>query len=76
MPLAIRYVRSLADVIQPAVEFLSRPVDLFERQRVVVPTAGAKAWLAANPTVLEGWLDGVTTKDGGDGKAAVLAALK
>jgi exodeoxyribonuclease V gamma subunit len=47
MPLAIRYVRSLADVIQPAVDFLSRPVDLFERQRVVVPTAGAKAWLAA-----------------------------
>ena len=40
------------------------------------PTEAAKAWLAANPTVLEGWLDGVTTKDGGDGKAAVLAALK
>ncbi len=47
MPLDIRYVRSLEDVIQPAVAFLSRPVDFFERQRVVVPTAGAKAWLAA-----------------------------
>jgi exodeoxyribonuclease V gamma subunit len=47
MPLAIRYVRSLADVVEPAVEFLSRPVDLFARQRIVVPTAGAKAWLAA-----------------------------
>jgi len=47
MPLAIRYVRSLADVVEPAVEFLSRPVDLFVRQRIVVPTAGAKAWLAA-----------------------------
>jgi glycine betaine/proline transport system substrate-binding protein len=40
------------------------------------PTEAAKAWLAANPTVLDGWLDGVTTKDGGDAKAAVLAALK
>ena len=36
----------------------------------------AKAWLAANPTVWETWLDGVTTKDGGDAKAAVLAALE
>jgi exodeoxyribonuclease V gamma subunit len=47
MPLSIRYVRSLDDVIDPAVDFLSRPVDLFARQRIVVPTAGAKAWLAA-----------------------------
>lgn len=35
----------------------------------------AKAWLAANPAAWEGWLDGVTTKDGGDAKAAVAAAL-
>ena len=47
MPLSIRCVRSLLEVIDPAVEFLSRPVDLFTRQRIVVPTAGAKAWLAA-----------------------------
>jgi glycine betaine/proline transport system substrate-binding protein len=40
------------------------------------PTDAAKAWLAANPTVWEGWLDGVTTKDGGDAKAAVTAALQ
>ena len=26
-------------------------------------------------TVLEGWLDGVTTRDGGDGVSAVRAAL-
>ena len=25
------------------------------------------AWLKANPAILDGWLDGVTTKDGGDG---------
>ncbi len=48
MPLAIRYVRSLAEVVEPAVQFLtSRPLDLFARQHLVVPTAGAKAWLAA-----------------------------
>ncbi len=35
----------------------------------------AKAWLAANPTTWEPWLDGVTTKDGSDAKAAVAAAL-
>jgi glycine betaine/proline transport system substrate-binding protein len=36
----------------------------------------AKEWLAKNPGVLAGWLDGVTTKDGGDAVAAVTAALK
>ena len=40
------------------------------------PAVAAKAWLAANPTAWEGWLDGVTTKDGGDAKAAVAAALQ
>lgn len=40
------------------------------------PRDAAKAWLAANPTVWEPWLDGVTTKDGGDAKAAVTAALE
>ena len=40
------------------------------------PRDAAKAWLAANPTVWEPWLEGVTTKDGGDAKAAVTAALQ
>ncbi|MDQ2094062.1 choline ABC transporter substrate-binding protein [Rhodalgimonas zhirmunskyi] len=35
----------------------------------------AKAWLKANPQVLEGWLAGVTTKDGAEGLAAVKASL-
>ena len=39
------------------------------------PRDAAKAWLAANPEVLDTWLDGVTTKDGGDAKAAVMAEL-
>jgi glycine betaine/proline transport system substrate-binding protein len=37
--------------------------------------ARQKAWLAANRDVLGPWLDGVTTKDGGDARAAVEAAL-
>ena len=40
------------------------------------PREAAKAWLAANPASWEGWLDGVTTKDGGDAKASVAAALQ
>ena len=40
------------------------------------PRDAAKAWLAANTGAWEPWLDGVTTKDGGDAKAAVTAALQ
>ena len=40
------------------------------------PADAAQAWLAANPDVLGPWLDGVTTKDGGDAVAAVTAALQ
>ncbi|EPX86549.1 choline ABC transporter, periplasmic binding protein [Rubellimicrobium thermophilum DSM 16684] len=39
------------------------------------PAEAARAWLAAHPEVLDAWLDGVTTADGGDAKAAVLAAI-
>lgn len=39
------------------------------------PEDAAKAWLSANTGILDGWLDGVTTKDGGDAMAAVSAAL-
>ena len=39
------------------------------------PADAAKAWLAANPDTWKAWLDGVTTKDGGDAVAAVEAAL-
>jgi glycine betaine/proline transport system substrate-binding protein len=35
----------------------------------------AAAWLKSNPGVLDTWLAGVTTKDGGDGMAAVKSAL-
>ena len=39
------------------------------------PDEAAAAWLKANPDVLDTWLAGVTTRDGGDGLAAVRAAL-
>ncbi|MEL7106014.1 MAG: choline ABC transporter substrate-binding protein [Pseudomonadota bacterium] len=39
------------------------------------PSDAAKAWLAANTGVLDGWLAGVTTKDGGDAMAAVKAMI-
>lgn len=39
------------------------------------PGKAALAWMKANPAALDGWLAGVTTKDGGDAMAAVKAAL-
>lgn len=40
------------------------------------PEEAAKAWLAAHPEVTGDWLDGVTTREGGDARAAVTAALQ
>jgi len=39
------------------------------------PRDAATAWMAANPDTVMGWLDGVTTIDGGDAAAAVRGAL-
>ncbi|MCK3776595.1 choline ABC transporter substrate-binding protein [Ensifer sesbaniae] len=39
------------------------------------PDKAAEEWLKANPTAIDPWLAGVTAKDGGDGLAAVKAAL-
>ncbi|WP_417685737.1 choline ABC transporter substrate-binding protein [Roseibium sp.] len=39
------------------------------------PADAATAWLKANPDAFEGWLEGVTTFDGGDAGAAVKGAL-
>jgi len=41
----------------------------------LAPQPAAREWLKANPEVLNGWLDGVTTKDGGDALAAVRSHL-
>ena len=40
------------------------------------PMVAAKAWLTANPDAVTPWIEGVTTVDGGDAKAAIEAALK
>lgn len=40
------------------------------------PEEAAATWLKANMAVLDGWLTGVTTLDGGDATAAVKAALQ
>lgn len=40
------------------------------------PRDAARTWLAANDSVLDGWLKGVTTTDGGDAMAAVGQALQ
>jgi glycine betaine/proline transport system substrate-binding protein len=40
------------------------------------PAVAAKEWLVANEAAWKPWLDGVTTKDGGDAVAAVEASLK
>lgn len=39
------------------------------------PEDAARDWLLANPAILEDWLDGVSSRDGGDGLAAVRAHL-
>jgi glycine betaine/proline transport system substrate-binding protein len=39
------------------------------------PNKAAAAWLKANPSVLDAWLDGVTTFDGKPGLPAVKAAM-
>ena len=39
------------------------------------PSAAALEWMKANKDMVMGWLGGVTTKDGGDAKAAVEAML-
>lgn len=39
------------------------------------PEAAAAAWLKENPAIIDGWLAGVTTYDGGDALAAVKGHL-
>ena len=48
MAIEFTYARRLEDIIQPAVDYLSHATgDLFVKQRIIVPTAGIKAWLLA-----------------------------
>jgi hypothetical protein len=48
MGLNIQYVPHLATAIDPVADFLQTSIegaDLFQREYVIVPTAGVKAWL-------------------------------
>ena len=40
------------------------------------PSEAAQGWIASNPQVLESWLDGVTTKDGGDALEAAMTLVE
>jgi glycine betaine/proline transport system substrate-binding protein len=40
------------------------------------PNEAATAWMLGNMEIVGGWLDGVTTQDGGDAMAAVKAAIQ
>ena len=46
MPLSIQYVTSLDAIVDEAVEFLSQPMDFFTSYKIVIPTIGARSWLA------------------------------
>lgn len=61
-PMKIAYVERFEDVVQPLIDFLGQPRDLFAKPRIVVPTAGAKAWLCdrlARELGADGRQDGV-----------------
>ena len=47
MSLQVHFVSRLSEVLTPTLEYLRQPVDLFEKQHIVVPTAGVKAWLTS-----------------------------
>ena len=47
MSMRIEYVGRLDDICEPAAAFLASGTDIFERQHIVVPTMGVKAWLTA-----------------------------
>ena len=48
MAIEFTYARRLEEIIQPAVDYLSHATgEFFVKQRIIVPTAGIKAWLLA-----------------------------
>ncbi len=64
MPLTLRSVARLTEVVEPAVEFLRRKRDLFAMPRIVVSNAGTRAWLSAELATRLG------ATDAGDGVLA------
>ena len=65
-----RLLQNLAFVLNMESEVMGKILD-----DGMEPKEAATAWLKANPGVLDAWLAGVTTVDGGDGLAAVKGQL-
>ena len=65
-----RLLQNLAFVLNMESEVMGKILD-----DGMEPKEAATAWLKANPGVLDAWLAGVTTVDGGDGLAAVEGQL-
>jgi glycine betaine/proline transport system substrate-binding protein len=69
-PNAAKFISNLKFTLQMENEIMGAILDKGEDAN-----KAAEAWLKANPAVAQGWLEGVTTFDGGDAKAAVTAAF-
>lgn len=69
-PNLARLLRQVAFTIPMENEIMARILDAGETGE-----KAAAAWLKAHPDVVEPWIAGVTTRDGGDGRAAVRSAL-
>ena len=65
-----KFLKNLKFTLQMENEIMKKILDDGEE-----PEAAGSAWLKANPTAVDAWLAGVTTKDGGDAKAAVKGSL-
>jgi glycine betaine/proline transport system substrate-binding protein len=65
-----KFVSQLKFTLEMENEIMGRILDGGED-----PNDAAKAWLSENPAIIDGWIAGVTTVDGGDATAAVKAAL-
>jgi glycine betaine/proline transport system substrate-binding protein len=65
-----RFLQNLSFTLEMENEIMSAILD-----DGVEPNTAARNWLQENPDVLDDWLDGVTTFDGGDAESAVRDAL-
>lgn len=65
-----KFLENLSFTLKMENEVMGKIIDGGEK-----PEAAAAEWLKANPDAIIPWLDGVTTRDGGDAVAAVKSAL-
>jgi glycine betaine/proline transport system substrate-binding protein len=65
-----KFVSQLKFNLEMENEIMGRILDAGEE-----PNDAARAWLTENPAIVDGWIAGVTTVDGGDAAAAVKSVL-